>query len=137
MIREYLKGARLPLGEKGRFTTADFDCHCTRPTCKSTLVCDLLVESLEEFWEIVGPFGIDSGFRCDAHNAEIHGAKESRHTKGDAADCKSKTGLRGNLMARQAEGVKGFREGGIGIYPTFCHADTRGYRARWSLGVPC
>jgi uncharacterized protein YcbK (DUF882 family) len=135
MVHEYEKGTKVPVGR--HFTTADFDCHCRRPECRVTRVDDLLVESLDALWDVAGPFGIDSGFRCHAHNAEVGGADNSRHQFGDAADCKSKSGYNGNLMARYAERIPAFNNGGVGIYPTFAHCDTRGHRARWSLGVSC
>lgn len=138
MVREYPKGQRIPLGAKGIFTTADFDCHCTREDCLVTLVADELVDGLEIYWGIAGPFVLDSAFRCYAHNADpsVGGAKDSQHPLGHAADCKSKK-YRGPGMAQLAEKVPVFREGGIGTYLTFCHVDVRGYRARWGLGRAC
>jgi uncharacterized protein YcbK (DUF882 family) len=34
-----------------------------------------------------GPIIVNSGFRCNSHNINIGGAKNSWHTKGLASDC--------------------------------------------------
>lgn len=142
MVRTYQKGVSVPCGS--HFHSTDFDCHCKRPTCTKTLIDDDLVTSLDLLWNSAGPFKIDSGYRCPAHNAEVGGARNSKHPQGEAADCKSLQGKTGKEIADVAETVPNFYTGGIGIYPTFAHCDTRkDGPARWKSGtklstiVPC
>jgi uncharacterized protein YcbK (DUF882 family) len=82
--------------------------------------------------EAFGPTTINSGYRAPAYNARIGGAKNSRHTVGDAIDFKCRDG---NPQA-WAHFLRGLRDdgvftGGIGTYRTFVHVDTRGTNADW------
>lgn len=135
MVHKYAKGLKVILSE--HFTSLDFDCHCTRSTCTTTTIDSVLVESLEALWAIAGPFAISSGFRCNTHNAEEGGAPGSMHLRGRAADCHSLENKPGFVMARLAEKVAAFANGGIGIYPRFVHVDVRLTRARWGLATLC
>lgn len=128
-MNRYKKGEANKLSE--HFTSTDFDCRCTRKECDITLISQALINGLEVLWKISGDFKINSGFRCDAHNAEVGGAPNSQHTIGQAADCQSKKGLNGRLLAEDAESVTIFNFGGVGVAHEWCHLDTRGYKARW------
>lgn len=129
MAIRYKKGSPKKLSES--FTSTDFDCKCTRENCTDTLISDSLVTALEVLRKISGPFEINSGFRCNAHNIAVGGAPNSQHCLGQAADCKSKTGLNGRIMAQDAECVDAFNFGGIGTAFDWVHLDVRGYKARW------
>lgn len=141
MVQNYAKGDSTPFGKN--FRVSNFDCQCSRSSCTYTLLDDDLAPALDLLWEIVGPFKIDSGFRCQAHNAEIGGVSDSQHTQGKASDCKSLTGKNGSQVAQAAERVPAFHAGGIGTYLTFAHCDIRGWMARWKSGlkpsqiIPC
>lgn len=142
MVRTYQKGVSVPFGS--HFHSTDFDCHCKRSNCTETLIDDNLPAALDLLWDCAGPFKIDSGYRCMAHNAEVGGAPHSQHPQGKAADCKSTEGKTGKEMATHAETVSNFQAGGIGTYPTFAHCDVReNGPARWKSGtklstiVPC
>lgn len=75
------------------------------------------------------PIHIVSATRCPDHNEEVGGAIHSQHLKGCAFDIS----VRGNGQSASYEarllwtaGYLGF--GGIGIYRTFLHVDTRPLR---------
>jgi len=76
---------------------------------------------------------ITSGYRTPAYNKKIGGVNNSQHPKGKAADLTCKWLTPKQLAARIekliAEGH--MKQGGIGIYPGFCHYDCRGTYARW------
>ncbi len=131
MVILYTKGIQTAIST--HFTTRDFDCHCKRLDCKDTLIEENLIIALEELWALAGDFEISSGYRCPDHNKEIGGVKNSQHSLGNAADCKSKK-LVGKEMAKLAELVPFFHLGGIGTYPTFAHCDVRkNGAARWNF----
>jgi uncharacterized protein YcbK (DUF882 family) len=134
MAKIYQKGAPVSLG--AHFTSVNFDCHCKRQECSITLVDERLPPALDLLWDKVGPFKIDSGFRCKAHNAEVGGEKGSKHLDGQAADCKSLEKKPGKEIAAAAETIPDFKAGGIGTYPTFAHCDVReDGPARWRGGT--
>ena len=75
---------------------------------------------------------INSGFRCLVHNKREGGSDNSQHTLGTAADVSVPEGLTAIELAAIAETIPHFRSGGIGIYDTFVHLDTRpNGPARW------
>lgn len=135
MVKGYKKGQKVRLSSN--FNSIEFDCQCIYRTCKETLIDEALIIGLEAMRLLSGPIEILSGFRCMDHNADIGGAETSQHMLGKAADCKSISGYKGNLMAQYAEEVPVFKKGGIGIYPNFAHVDTRKGPARWSFPLGC
>ena len=77
---------------------------------------------------------INSAFRSPEYNAECSGAvANSYHTKNMALDliyaCEAKDAA---LAARKLRS-QGVFKGGIGVYSTFIHIDTRGRNADWGL----
>ena len=113
------------------FTVEEFACKCGK--CNYTTPSLALVAALEELREALGnkPLRINSGLRCPAHNKAVEGSPTSQHVKGTAADVRPPKGMTSEQLAKTAENIKAFQEGGIGIYPTFVHLDVRGYKARW------
>lgn len=92
------------------------------------------VETLEVIQSVCDHFNckvlITSGCRCEAHNAEVGGSKNSQHLLGRAADCK--------FSLIDPEGVFHYlnerykTRHGFGLYETFNHIDTRSNGpARW------
>lgn len=131
MIRVYDKGNKVPLSE--HFKSTEFDCPCARPTCRFTAVDEELIHLLELLREQTGALKINSGFRCNAHNAEVGGANESRHPMGQAADVRSVFGLTGSELTILAETIPEIKVNAIGTYSNRIHIDTRGYPARWKI----
>lgn len=110
------------------FKPSEFMCHCG---CGEMEVSEKLVDLLEEIRTKVGkPIIIMSGKRCEKHNAEVGGAKNSQHVLGNAVDIKIK-----DMTAHDVQGyletVFGDRIGGLGSYKTFTHVDVREGHARW------
>ena len=74
------------------------------------------------------PIGIISGYRTAAYNAAVHGARDSQHMQGRAADIVVEGWMAPNVQARvialyQAGRLP--RIGGLGRYPGFTHVDVR------------
>ena len=106
------------------FNLTEFACKC----CGLVKLDPALVKKLQTLRNWIGkPITITSGYRCLAHNKTVGGAANSQHLLGKAADMWVE-GMSPDTLATHAEAV-GF--GGIGIYDTFVHVDTRSGRARW------
>lgn len=78
---------------------------------------------------------INSGYRSPAYNKKIGGAKFSQHLLGKAADISSSKftpeQIHAAILQLISEGK--MMEGGLGIYNSWIHYDTRGTKARWDL----
>ncbi len=110
------------------FNRREFSCHCG---CGFDSPNSKLVAGLQELRNLLGrAVTIHSACRCVQHNREVGGVRNSQHVLGKAADI-SITGLSPPEIARAAERVGVFEQGGIGIYDTFVHVDVRDRRARW------
>jgi len=84
--------------------------------------------------EVKKPITVTSGYRNAAYNAKIGGAKASQHLTGRAADIKI-SGMTPKEVAAVIEKLIAagkMKEGGLGIYRTWIHYDTRGTKSRWS-----
>ena len=89
-----------------------------------------LVELLEQIRAAAGgAVVIHSGYRTPAYNRKVGGARYSQHVQGTAADIAVR-GASPLLVGQIAEHYLQSR-GGIGVYQTFTHVDTRISRARW------
>lgn len=115
------------------FTVREFACN---DGSDLILIDPLLVEYLQALREHVGmPVRINSGYRSPAYNRRVKGAKDSFHTRGQAADIwvSNNTPRQVYLTIERGE-VPGInpQKIGLGLYKTFVHIDTRGSRGRWA-----
>tara|TARA_R110002110_G_scaffold8400_9_gene42224 strand:- start:7851 stop:8267 length:417 start_codon:yes stop_codon:yes gene_type:complete len=131
------------MGKVGQYFSADeFACAC----CGKTNPSQLLVSILDEVRCKLGPLRINSSYRCESHNAQVGGAKESWHLPRNgvayAADITyvDSTKRHGAYMLRlyiELENAARRRKKnyGLGLYESFVHFDTRGEEgakaARW------
>ena len=89
-----------------------------------------LVELLERIRAAAGgAVTVSSGYRTVSYNQKVGGARASQHLLGRAADIQVR-GASPLLVGQIAEYYLG-GHGGIGVYQTFTHVDTRTARARW------
>jgi uncharacterized protein YcbK (DUF882 family) len=110
------------------FKRSEFACQCG---CGFDAVDAELLEVLTDLREHFDrPVIINSGNRCQAHNASIGGsAPNSKHTKGIAADVRVK-GVHADDVADYLEN-KYPNKYGIGRYIGRTHIDVRETLARW------
>lgn len=93
-----------------------------------------LAKNLEIIRSAVGtPLIISSGYRSPAHNKAVGGTSASFHMTGQATDFYSKTVSTKKIHAIIEDLIKTgkIKQGGLGLYPTWIHYDTRGTKARW------
>lgn len=115
------------------FSREEFACKCG---CGFDTVDSQLLDVLQEVRISLGiPLKINSACRCDEHNDSVGGSVNSQHLKGRAADIAA-VGIPTEELAMyvaavfEAEGIKG----GIGLYDSFVHVDTRtNGPARWGF----
>lgn len=117
------------------FYLAEFACHDGTPVPKKYLEnVTLLAMQLQVLRDYIKePVRLNSGFRTPAHNARIGGAPGSQHLYAKAADIATE-GYTPKQLAKVVEKLikeKKLWFGGIGIYNSWIHVDTRLNRARW------
>jgi len=117
------------------FKKSEFKCR------DGTNVPAELMDNLEELVEnlqiirdhIAVPMRIISGYRSPKYNRKIGGARKSQHMKAKAADIVVRSlkpvELREIIINLIKEGK--IKKGGVGLYRSFVHYDTRGWNARW------
>ena len=117
------------------FNLNEFNSKCGRPmpeNIKKNII--ELINNLQVIRdEVKVPISITSGYRSPEHNAKVKGAKDSQHVKGTAVDFKVQ-GLKPkevSLIVERLIKEGKIKQGGIGIYPSWVHYDTRGVKARW------
>jgi len=114
------------------FRIAEFDCnHCGK---YGDRISPELIDVLEELRRHFGgkAITINSGVRCDFHNANVGGAPNSRHKieHADAADIVVAGVAPSTVHKYLTDEYPG--QYGIGSYAGFTHLDTRpGGAARW------
>lgn len=127
MVREYSLRRDGDLQLSPHFRLAEF---ASRDGADKVLVDDDLVTLLEQIREAAGgAVTINSAYRTPAHNAAQGGVSNSQHVYGRAADIVV-AGASPLLVGQIAEYYLD-RRGGIGVYRTFTHVDTRSIRSRW------
>ena len=124
------------------FTLKEFACTDGAPYPSNLIENRLtpLCEALEVIRAELGDksLTITSGYRSEAYNSAIGGARRSQHVQGRAADIK----VKGVPTKRVQQKIKALMEegriplGGLGWYKSFTHYDIRGYRATWGPQKP-
>ena len=127
MVREYSLRRDGDLQLSPHFRLREF---ASKDGSDKVLVDDALVDLLEQIREAAGgAVTINSGYRSPSHNAAVGGVSSSQHLYGRAADIVV-SGASPLLVGQIAEYYLD-RRGGIGVYQTFTHVDTRAIRSRW------
>lgn len=108
------------------FKVKEFAC---RDGSDKVLVCDETVRILQAVRDYFGrPVTINSAYRTPTYNKKIGGASKSQHVVGTACDISVK-GVPPSAVASFLEAF--YPKHGIGLYPTFVHIDSRGYKVYW------
>lgn len=116
----------------GNFDTKEFESKDGKPSPWRTVVNPQLIELLNKIRDEFGePIVVTSGYRSPEHNAKVGGVKNSMHVLGQAADIRPTLANSDALPRLQEICDRLNPDGGVGLYDTFCHVDTRGGRARW------
>lgn len=132
------------------FKVEEFACHSGEPypaawvDDRLQMLC-VVLDAVRSSWG--GPLLVISGYRTPAYNLRIKGAPLSQHVQGRAADIAPKNATP-ELVRRLFDNVRGLINdnkltllGGMGLYPSWLHIDTRpkppsGHLARWDgVGV--
>jgi len=125
-----------PEPQTGNFQLSEFQSKDGTPMNASVKANIMhLIDQLEIIRAACGnkPITITSGYRSRKHNASVGGAKNSYHTKGQAADFKV-IGMRPAEVYKIVESLMDSGQitaGGIGLYKSWCHYDTRGTKTTW------
>lgn len=110
------------------FRVREFRCQDgTDPIFVDLELVDILQKVRDHFGKAVT---ITSAFRTASHNKSVNGATYSQHLYGRAADIKV-SGVSPKDVAAYIETLLPNR-GGIGVYSTWVHVDTRPVKARWA-----
>lgn len=77
---------------------------------------------------------LNSVYRSRAYNESVGGARNSQHMKFTAVDFVAHDGRGPSSWAKELYKMRseGRFKGGIGVYRSFVHVDTRGYNADWA-----
>lgn len=115
------------------FKKSEFACKCGKHCDGYPAEIDMtMVKICDTIRERVGkPLRVNSGLRCEAHNAAVGGAKASQHLYGTACDLGAPSGVKPSELAEIAEELLP-NSGGIGIYSWGIHVDTRPVKSRWN-----
>lgn len=120
------------------FTLAEFVSHDGAATPRGAIGnIQVLMNQLEVLRSEFGGSAITivSGYRSPAHNTSVDGKPRSQHLCGRAADIRISGHTPAQVHSKIEELIAAGRmmQGGLGIYNTFVHYDTRGVEARWDL----
>lgn len=100
------------------FKEDEFECECGCGLNNIDVTLVSLLDHARHFAEI--PFKINSACRCEVHNKNVGGVKDSSHCKGLAVDISCRSDERRFSMVSALLKV-GFKR--VLIYDTFIHVD--------------
>lgn len=127
MIREYSVKRDGDKKVSAHFRVREF---ASKDGYDKVLIDDDLIALLENIRSAAGgAVTLNSAYRSPEHNKAVGGVSNSQHTKGTAADIVV-DGADPLIVGQIAEHFLG-NHGGIGVYTTFTHVDTRKTRSRW------
>ena len=121
------------------FDSDEFRCKCKQCVDKKfppevLKHLKILAKQLQMVRDAIGkPIVIYSGYRCQFHNTNVGGAKNSQHLLGIAADIHidGKSPKEVHALVEQLMDKDIIMQGGLGLYDSFVHYDYRGKRTRW------
>ena len=110
------------------FSVSEFACKCG---CGFNIIDQRVINMAQSIREALGvPVRVNSGCRCEKHNAKVGGVKGSKHTKGLAADLSCSLGAKvmfDTVKKLHAQGKLPDLDYCI-RYKTFIHIDCGGKR---------
>lgn len=116
------------------FKVEELWCSCCHRLPKTDLLL-YHMDRMEELRMAVGfPLSVNSGYRCYVHNKEVGGAADSMHLRiaTDIRDTQRQTWC----LDQIEEAANDLDFGGIGLYTSFVHTDSREFTgkptARWN-----
>lgn len=126
MVIQYSKKVDGNKSISKNFKVKEFAC---RDGSDKILLCPETVEILQAVRDYFGkPVHINSAYRTPTYNKKVGGATKSQHVVGTACDI-NVTGVPPAAVASFLEVF--YPAHGIGLYPTFVHIDSRGYKVYW------
>lgn len=127
MIAAYSKTKHGALKVSENFRVREFACN---DGSDPVFICRTLPFVLQKVRDhFKKPVTINSGYRTPAYNKKVGGAEQSQHLYGRAADI--------TVQGVNPQEVYDYvcallpESGGIGLYATFVHVDTRTDKSRW------
>lgn len=127
MIEKYSRKSDGSKKLSANFCVKEFACHDGSDYILIDTELVVLLQKIREHFN--KPVTINSAYRNATYNKKIGGVSNSQHTKGTAADIVV-SGTTPKEVAQYAEYVMP-NSGGIGLYSSFTHVDTRAKRSRW------
>ncbi len=108
---------------------SDFACPCGK--CDGGALDPAFLRQLFAFLENsgIGSWPVDSGKRCESHNAAVGGSPKSLHVLGRAIDLYTPT-VQAKAVAIDAAHKTGLK--GLGLGARFTHIDNREVPATWT-----
>lgn len=108
------------LDAKSYFTKDEFNCKCGVGQSCGVLDPDLVLMLNQARMLAKVPFVINSAVRCEGHNKDVGGSKDSSHLIGMAVDIRVRDS-RTRFLVLEALILVGFKR--IGIRKDFIHVD--------------